>query len=390
MTGERLQPQHLIHRRVVVKVGSNVLTGGEEGLHTPTIAAIATQVADLVRRGAQVALVTSGAVAAGRHRLREIESLRDETAKLASRDVQSRQVAAAVGQSRLMALWDALFAEAGVAVGQALLTRRDLADRLGYLNARNTLIAMLDLGVVPVINENDVVSVEELQDARIGDNDNLSAQVANLIDADLLLLLTDITGLYTADPRHHPDAKLIERVERIDDTIEAAAAGGAGTTRGTGGMTTKVQAARMATGSGTHVVIADGRSRDIVLRAAAGEPVGTHFLPAGDRIESRRRYLLSGLQARGRVVVDAGAAGALLRGGNSLLPAGVVRCEGTFQRGDVVQVVTADGRHLASGTANYASDEVARIAGKQSGQIADLLGYEFGEEVIHRNNLVLV
>ena len=212
MTGERLQPQHLIHRRVVVKVGSNVLTGGEEGLHTPTIAAIATQVADLVRRGAQVALVTSGAVAAGRHRLREIESLRDETAKLASRDVQSRQVAAAVGQSRLMALWDALFAEAGVAVGQALLTRRDLADRLGYLNARNTLIAMLDLGVVPVINENDVVSVEELQDARIGDNDNLSAQVANLIDADLLLLLTDITGLYTADPRHHPDAKLIERV----------------------------------------------------------------------------------------------------------------------------------------------------------------------------------
>lgn len=390
MTGERLQPQRLLYRRIVVKVGSNVLTGGEEGgLHTPTIAAIATQVAGLVHRGAQVALVTSGAVAAGRHRLREIEALRDNAARLASRDVRSRQVAAAVGQSRLMALWDALFAEASVAVGQALLTRRDLADRLGYLNARNTLLAMLDLGVVPVINENDVVSVEELQDARIGDNDNLSAQVANLVDADLLLLLTDIAGLYTADPRRDPDARLIERVERIDEAIEAAAAGGAGA-RGTGGMTTKVQAARIATGSGTHVVIADGRSRDIVLRAAAGEPVGTHFLPAGDRIESRRRYLLSGLQARGRVVVDAGAAGALLRGGNSLLPAGVLRCEGAFQRGDVVQVVTAEGRHLASGTANYASGEVARIAGKQSGQIADLLGYEFGEEVIHRNNLVLV
>lgn len=390
MTGERLQPQRLLHRRIVVKVGSNVLTGGEEGLHTPTIAAIATQVADLVSRGAQVALVTSGAVAAGRHRLREVEALRDDASRLGSRDVQSRQVAAAVGQSRLMALWDALFAEAGVAVGQALLTRRDLADRLGYLNARNTLLAMLDLGVVPVINENDVVSVEELQDARIGDNDNLSAQVANLVDADLLLLLTDIAGLYTSDPRRDPAARLIERVERIDEAVEAAASGGGAGVRGTGGMTTKVQAARIATGSGTHVVIADGRSREIVLRAAAGEPVGTHFLPAGDRIESRRRYLLSGLQARGRVVVDAGAAGALLRGGNSLLPAGVLRCEGTFQRGDVVQVITAEGRHLASGTANYGSDEVARIAGKQSGQIADLLGYEFGEEVIHRNNLVLV
>ncbi len=391
MAGERLQPQHLLHRRVVVKVGSNVLTGGEEGLHTPTIAAIAMQVADLVRRGAQVALVTSGAVAAGRHRLREIETLRDADAvKVATRDVQSRQVAAAVGQSRLMALWDALFAEAGVAVGQALLTRRDLADRLGYLNARNTLLAMLDLGVVPVINENDVVSVEGLQESRIGDNDNLSAQVANLVDADLLLLLSDIAGLYTTDPRRDPSARLIERVERIDDAIEAAAAGVAGTPRGTGGMTTKVQAARIATGSGTHVVIADGRATDIVLRAASGEPVGTHFLPAGDRIESRRRYLLSGLQARGRVVVDAGAAGALLRGGNSLLPAGVARCEGTFQRGDVVQVMTLEGRHLASGTTNYGSDEVARIAGKRSSQIADTLGYEFGEEVIHRNNLVLV
>ncbi|TAK74712.1 MAG: glutamate 5-kinase [Dehalococcoidia bacterium] len=390
MTGERLQPQRLQHRRIVVKVGSNVLTGGEEGLHTPTVAAIATQVAGLVQRGGQVALVTSGAVAAGRHRLREVEALRDGGgAKAAPRDIQSRQVAAAVGQSRLMTLWDALFAEAGVAVGQALLTRHDLADRLGYLNARNTLLAMLDLGVVPVINENDVVSVEELQDARIGDNDNLSAQVANLVDADLLLLLTDIAGLYTTDPRRDPEARLIERVERIDASIEAAAAGGAGT-RGTGGMMTKVQAARIATGGGAHVVIADGRSRDIVLRAAAGEPVGTHFLPAGDRMESRRRYLLSGLQARGRVVVDAGAAGALLRGGNSLLPAGVLRCEGAFQRGDVVRVVTAEGRHLASGTANYASDEVARIAGKQSGQIAELLGYEFGEEVIHRNNLVLV
>jgi len=386
MTGQRLQPQQTAFRRVVVKIGSNVLTAGTQQIDTVAMAAIADQIATLVQRGVQTIVVTSGAVAAGRHRVRT----HHEARALTARDVQSRQVLAAIGQSRLMALWDQIFEQHDVPIAQALLTRRDLADRLGYLNTRNTLLQLLELGVVPIVNENDVVSVEELRElTKIGDNDNLSAQVANLVDADLLLILTDIAGLYTADPNRDPSAKLIEEVARIDETIERAASGAAGV-RGTGGMATKVQAARIATQGGTHVVIAAGAQRDVVLRAVADEPVGTHFLPVGDRMESRRRYLLSGLQARGKVVVDDGAAGALLRGGSSLLPAGVTACDGTFVRGDVVHVMTQAGRHLASGMTNYSAAEVALILGHHSDQIAEVLGYEFGAEVIHRNNLVLV
>ena len=386
MTGERIQPQAVAYRRVVVKIGSNVLTAGTEQIDTVAMAAIAEQIAALIARHVQPIIVTSGAIAAGRHRLKT----HHDAHALPPRDVQSRQVLAAIGQSRLMALWDQMFEQQGVPIAQALLTRRDLADRLGYLNARNTLLGMVELGVVPIVNENDVVSVEEISDSTIGDNDNLSAQVANLVDAELLLILTDIAGLYTADPNRDPDARLIEEVTSIDETILRAAEGGTGSTRGTGGMLTKVQAARIATQGGTHVVIASGGARDIVLRAVAGEPVGTHFLPVGDRLESRRRYLLSGLQARGTIVVDDGAAGALLRGGSSLLAAGVTGCNGTFVRGDVVHVTTQAGRHLASGMANYSAAEVARILGHHSGQITEVLGYEFGAEVIHRNNRVLV
>ena len=386
MTGERIQPQAVAYRRVVVKIGSNVLTAGTEQIDTVAMAAIAEQIAALIARHVQPIIVTSGAIAAGRHRLKT----HHDAHALPPRDVQSRQVLAAIGQSRLMALWDQMFEQQGVPIAQALLTRRDLADRLGYLNARNTLLGMVELGVVPIVNENDVVSVEEISDSTIGDNDNLSAQVANLVDAELLLILTDIAGLYTADPNRDPDARLIEEVTSIDETILRAAEGGTGSTRGTGGMLTKVQAARIATQGGTHVVIASGGARDIVLRAVAGEPAGTHFLPVGDRLESRRRYLLSGLQARGTIVVDDGAAGALLRGGSSLLAAGVTGCNGTFVRGDVVHVTTQAGRHLASGMANYSAAEVARILGHHSDQITEVLGYEFGAEVIHRNNLVLV
>ena len=386
MTGQRLQPQETIYRRVVVKIGSNVLTAGTEQIDTVAMAAIADQIAGLIAREVQIIVVTSGAVVAGRHRVKAHHDAR----ALSLRETQSRQALAAIGQSRLMALWDQLFEQHDVPIAQALLTRRDLADRLGYLNTRNTLLELVELGVVPIVNENDVVSVEELRElTMIGDNDSLSAQVANLVDADLLLILTDIGGLYTADPTHDPDARLIEEVARIDETILRAATGTSGV-RGTGGMLTKVQAARIATQGGTHVVIAEGGARDIVLRVVAGEPVGTHFLPVGDHLESRRRYLLSGLQARGTIVVDDGAAGALLRGGSSLLPAGVTACDGTFSRGDVVHVMTQAGRHLASGMANYSSAEVAQILGHHSDQIADLLGYEFGAEVIHRNNLVLV
>ncbi|MBM3139563.1 MAG: glutamate 5-kinase [Chloroflexi bacterium] len=385
MTGERLRPQHLEHRRVVVKVGSNVLTAGTDQLDARAMAAIAEQIGALCARGGQVVLVTSGAIAAGRHRVGA--SMNDGV--LRPRDVHSRQVLAAIGQSRLMALWDELFEQSNVVIAQALLTRYDLADRLAYLNARNTLLGLLDIGVVPIVNENDVVSVEEIAASAIGDNDNLSAHVATLIDADLLLILTDIAGLYTADPARDPAARLIERVERVDDATEQAARGAPGA-RGTGGMLTKVQAARIATQSGTHVVLAHGLAEDVVLRAASGEPVGTHFLPTGDRMESRLRYLLSGLQARGRIVIDDGAALALLRASVSLLPAGVVECNGDFKRGDVVQVVTRDGRTVARGIVNYTSSEVERIRGKHSDQIIAVLGYEYGEEIVHRNNMVIV
>jgi glutamate 5-kinase len=385
MTGERLTPQRTEYRRVVVKVGSNVLTAGTDALDAATMAHLVEQIADLDRRGVEMILVTSGAVAAGRHRLEQHRRVR----ALRGRDLGSRQALAAVGQTRLMAFWDELFEQQDTPIAQALLTRRDLADRHGYLNARNTLINLVGMRVVPIVNENDVVSVEEIRDSKIGDNDNLSAQVANLVDADLLLLLTDVAGLYTANPARDPNAKLIPQVERIDASIMEAARGAPGS-RGTGGMETKVQAARIATSHGAHVVLADGRARDIILRAVSGEPTGTHFHPTGDRTESRRRYLLSGLQSRGHVVVDAGAARAILAGGKSLLPAGVTACEGTFTRGDVIRVFTDDGVHLASGMANYGADEVRRILGLHSDQITATLGFDYGEEVIHRNNLVLV
>lgn len=383
MTSHRLHEQHLEYRRIVVKVGSNLLTGGTARLDAEAMAAVTSQIAAIRELGAQVVVVSSGAIAAGRHRLGDAEQARD------ARDVPTRQVLAAVGQSRLMSVWDELFELQSVVVAQALLTRRDLVDRLGYLNARTTLLGLLERGVVPIVNENDVVSSDEIRDSKIGDNDNLSAEVANLVDADLLLILTDIAGLYTGDPRHDPDARLIQEVARIDDTIARAAQGEPGE-RGTGGMATKVQAARTATAAGVHVVIADGRATDIVRRVAGGEAAGTHFLPTADRVESRRRHLLSALQARGRLFVDTGAARAIEYDGKSLLPAGVVRVEGDFQRGDVVRIVTADGHDLASGSVNYAAADVERIRGQRSDRIAEVLGYEYGEEVVHRNNLVLL
>lgn len=381
----RPQPQHIEYPRVVVKVGTNVLTAGTEELSTSAMASLVEQIAEMRSHGIEVLLVTSGAIAAGRHRVQAS----DGVGSLHPRDVQARQVFAAVGQGRLMSLWNDLFEAHNVVIAQALLTATDLADRMSYLNARNTLTRLVELGVVPIVNENDVVSVEEIDARNIGDNDQLSAQVANLVDADLLLLLTDIAGLYSADPAQDSSAHLIEEVPRIDAAIVAAAAGAPGA-RGTGGMATKIEAAKLATQHGSHVLIADGRARDIAMRAASGETVGTHFLPTGDRTESRRRYLLSGLQVRGRVTVDDGAAAALLRGNNSLLPAGVTSAEGEFSRGDVVHVHSADGTHIATGVANYGRSEVEQICGKHSDQIVGILGYEYSEEIVHRDNLVLV
>ena len=371
-----------VHRRLVLKVGTNLLTAGTERLDRGVMAGIADQVAEARDRGCEVIIVTSGAIAAGRDLLSGV-------APRLPHHLARRQVLAAVGQSRLFAIWDQLFAERGITSAQALLARADLADRQGYLNARNTLLALLDLGVVPVVNENDVVSIEEIQDAVIGDNDNLSAQVANLVDADLLLILTDTAGLFTADPAHVGDAQLIERVEQIDEVVEQAAAGRPGQ-RGRGGMATKVEAARLATRSGTDVVVADGRLEQLVRRAVDGESVGTHFVAAGDRLESRRRYLLSSIRERGRITADDGAVRALVQQGRSLLPAGVVSAEGGFERGHVVRIQSSAGAHIASGTTNYGASDVERIRGLHSDRIDEVLGYDYGDEVVHRNNLVLV
>ena len=372
-------------RRAVVKVGTNLLTGGGERLDRAVMGAIADQLAEARGGGCEVILVTSGAIAAGRARLAGDAG---SGPRALPRRLARKQVLAAVGQGRLLAIWDELLAARGITIAQVLLARADLADRQGYLNARNTLLALLGLGAVPVVNENDVVSVEEIQGAVIGDNDNLSAQVANLVDAHLLLLLTDTAGLHTADPARDPSARLIERVGRIDAAIEAAA--GRPGERGRGGMRTKVEAARLAARSGARVVIADGRRDGVVGGALRGEAVGTVFAPAADRLESRRRYLLSPLRERGAIAVDAGAARAIVHQGRSLLPAGVVSASGDFGRGHVVRIESAADGHIASGAANYAAGDVRRIRGLHSGRIGELLGYDYGAEVVHRNNLVLV
>jgi glutamate 5-kinase len=287
-----------------------------------------------------------------------------------------------------MQSWDELFDWHDVVVAQVLLTRRDLSDRLGYLNARNTLRDLLEAGTVPIVNENDAVALDMVLATRIGENDTLSAHVANLVDADLLVLLTDVDGLFEADPRRDPDAKLIERIERVDATIEAMA--GVAYGAGSGGMVTKLTAARIATQGGVDVVIANGYHANVLLDAAKGSVQGTHFPAAGDRIESRKRWILGSISPGGHIVIDDGAVAALRQKGRSLLPAGVADASGEFARGESVEVRARDGSRVAAGVTNYASAELRQIRGLRSDRIADTLGYAYGDEVVHRDNLVLL
>lgn len=374
--------QPLKYRRIVAKIGTNVLTAGTDRLDLAMMSSLIGQVAELHARAAQVMVVTSGAIAAGRHRLGLPDSKKDR------KDIPFRQVLAAVGQSDLMQTYQELFGKHGITVAQILLTKSDLADRLGYLNARNSLLAMLDLRVVPVINENDVVASDEIEGAKIGDNDNLSALVANLVDADLLVLLTDIGGLFTADPRTSPGAELVHRVDVIDGSIEALA-GGTQSARSIGGMATKIKAAKLATGGGTDLYIAAGKEAGILTRLAAGEAIGTYFPASGDRMESRKRWMLAGLAVKGTIHVDEGAARVLRERKSSLLPAGVREVAGSFQRGDAVAIAGPDGR-IACGIANYAAEEIAQIRGVRSDKIESVLGHHYGSEVVHRDNLVLL
>ncbi|HXZ30345.1 MAG TPA: glutamate 5-kinase [Dehalococcoidia bacterium] len=366
------------YHRIVVKLGTNLLTAGSDRLNLETMASLVGQVARLHKEGLVIVVVSSGAIAAGKHRLGITEEQEETT---------SKQVLAAVGQSRLMDAYDKLFGWHEITIAQTLLTRADLSDRLRYLNARNTLMALLELRVIPIVNENDVVAVEEIQEIIFGDNDNLSAMVANLVDADLLILLTDIAGLYTADPHRDSKAKLIKRVEKIDVSIEGLA-GGSSSERGTGGMATKIEAAKLATTSGVAVVIANGQEPDVIVRLAKGDAIGTFFQPVASRLESRKRWLLSQL-SKGKLYVDTGAATALLKQNKSLLPAGVTKVSGEFERGDVVNIFDGKtGEKIACGISNYGSDDIAIIKGAHSDRISDLLGHEYGAELVHRDNLV--
>ncbi len=380
-------PEAGAYRRIVVKAGTNVLAGGTSngGLDTATMAHLVEQIAQLVHDdGAQILLVTSGAIAAGRQVLAETVALPDVP------DIPTRQVLAALGQSRLMNLYGDLFDRHGVATSQVLLTIKDMAQRQSYLNIRNTLLTLLDMRIVPILNENDVVAADEIGEV-FGDNDRLSSLIATLIDADLLVILSDVDGLYTADPKSDPTATKIETVDLIDNEV-VAMAGEHRNAWARGGMPTKLDAARLVTTSGIAMTICRGRDPEAVLSAARGEPIGTYFRPAGSKPEARKRWMLSrvGDSNWGQVKVDAGAVSALRRNGVSLLPAGVSEVVGNFERGDIIYIADAEGENIACGIANYPSGDVAKIKGIRSDRIAETLGYHYGQEVVHRNNLVLI
>jgi glutamate 5-kinase len=364
-------------RRIVVKIGSSLLTNAGAGLDRDAIAGWAKQIAELRSRGIEVLVVSSGAIAEGMKRLGWGKR---------PHAIHELQAAAAVGQMGLVQVWESCFAEVGLHTAQVLLTHADLGDRRRYLNARSTLKSLVELGVVPIINENDTVVVDEI---RFGDNDTLGALVTNLIEADALVILTDQPGLYSADPRKVPGATLVARGVAGDPALEAMA-GGAGSAVGSGGMFTKVLAAKRAARSGAHTAIVSGRIPEVLIALAAGRAEGTLLVSETPRVAARKQWLADYLTPTGRIVVDAGASRAMLRDGRSLLAIGATGVEGAFDRGEVVSVVGPDGRELARGLVNYGSQETARILRKPTAEIEAVLGYVAEPELIHRDNLVIL
>ncbi len=365
------------YRRIVIKLGTSVLTAGTPYINRPRLIELVRQCARLHQEGAEIILVSSGAMAAGKEQMGFPDL---------PPSVPAKQMLSAVGQPRLIGLYQNYFDIYGIPAAQMLLTREDLQGRRRFLNARLTLAALLEHRVIPIVNENDTVTAEEI---RVGDNDNLSAMVAMLAQADLLILLTDQPGLFTADPRTDPDARLITEVTQIDDRI-LSVAGDSGTGLGTGGMTTKLQAAETATRGGVTVVIAAGDEPDALLRLSRGETLGTRFLPRASAPESRKRWLLAGYTPSGHVVADEGAVRALQQRGSSLLPIGIAGVIGDFQRGDTIGVFTAAGREIARGLVRYPASDVRRIARNHSDDIETILGYTYGPTVIHRNDMILL
>lgn len=362
-------------KRVVVKVGSSLVTNDGKGLDHAALARWAEQIAQLVESGKQVVLVSSGAIAEGLQRLGWSKR---------PKALNELQAAAAVGQMGLVQAYESIFRQHGLHAAQVLLTHEDLADRTRYLNARSTLLTLLALRVVPVINENDTVSTDEI---KLGDNDTLGALVTNLIEADCLVILTDQKGLYTADPRKNPDAQFVHEARAGDPELERMA-GGAGSSVGTGGMLTKILAAKRAARSGAHTLIAWGREENVLLRLANGENIGTQLIADQAALAARKQWMADHLQLRGSLTLDAGAARALAAGGKSLLPVGVKSVQGEFERGEVIACLDAEGQEIARGLANYSATEARRIAGKPTSEIESLLGYIDEPELIHRDNLV--
>jgi glutamate 5-kinase len=363
-------------KRLVVKVGSSLVTNEGRGLDAAAIGQWCEQLAALVKEGREVIMVSSGAIAEGMSRLGW--SARPKA-------IHELQAAAAVGQMGLVQMYESKLRENGIGSAQVLLTHADLADRERYLNARSTLLTLLQLGVVPVINENDTVVNDEI---KFGDNDTLGALVANLVEADALVILTDQKGLYTADPRKDPAARFVREAKAGDAALEAMA-GGAGSSIGSGGMITKILAAKRAARSGASTVIAWGREPRALIRLTQGESIGTLLVAQTQKLQARKQWMADHLQMRGSVTVDAGAASKVRDEGKSLLPIGMTRVDGEFSRGDVIAVRDADGAEIARGLANYSSSEARLICRKASSEFEKLLGYTGEPEMLHRTNLVL-
>ena len=364
-------------KRIVVKVGTSTITYANGKRNFSQIDRLARELSDLQNQGKEMILVSSGAVAVGVDRL-------GLPAKPAT--IPGKQACAAVGQGVLMHTYEKLFADYGQIVAQVLITRTEAIDRHRYTNCRNTFMTLLQQGVIPIVNENDVVALDEL---KIGDNDNMSALVAGIVDADLVIILSDIDGLYTANPATHPEATLVHTVQEITPEIEASA-GGVGSSRGTGGMATKIQAAKAATNSGIQLVIASGTEKNAIPRILQGEEIGTLFVSRENRLQFRKRWLAFGAKIQGSIVVDDGCAKAIRKaGGCSVLPAGVYQVVGDFQSGSTVSVIDKEGHELARGLVHYTAAELEKIKGCKSGDIEGILGHKNFDEVIHRDDLVI-
>lgn len=364
-------------KRVVIKIGSSLLTAGGQGLNKPAIAAWVAQMAALRQQGIEVVLVSSGAVAEGMVRL---------GLKQRPKTLHELQAAAAVGQMGLVRVFENKFQQHNLHAAQILLTHDDLTNRQRYLNARSTLLTLLEFGVIPVINENDTVATEEI---RFGDNDTLGALVANLVEADLLILLTDQTGLFDSDPSVNPQAKLIESAD-VNDSLLDEVAGESRSGLGRGGMFTKVRAARLASRSGAATVIIAGAIENVISRVIAGENLGTYLIPNIAPIAARKQWLAGQLQIKGRLILDAGAVKVLTEHGKSLLAVGVKTVEGHFKRGDLVSCLDGNGFEVARGLVNYNAAECLKLAGRASSEFEVVIGYADDEELIHRDNMVVI